>query len=482
MTRAARVALALLVLPAAGCGASYADATFSPLCGSAAPFKLLALGEGEMLSYRGVSRVGDRYYIEIADDTHPYMTTRTYSVGLCGEDPRIVASGPLRPVYALPAWPDQPLACAGPSDVFDSELVALDPLGERAPEVVIEQGCSNAFHTEVASGLVVTWVPPDEPWYGSARYFPYSEGDGPAFLPEVGLGEVSVDWSENAVNMVAFGDDILYIRSRPSDIYVIASDLYRRSLSDLSEVMLAADATAFAATSTHLLYRRPGAVVLRDRMSGSESIIDEADVSNRCLELHEREAIVHHTAGSGECDFGGGVVVDLERGLRFEVADGRRPLRLMDDGRWLVMTRSNQALSVDLERGEERLLADEVAGSWYAFQIDDEGLVARKFPDRRGWPVALIPLDGSEAEILARRSTENFQRIADGRVVTMVEESDLVVVERGTLREHLIDHGVLEMSGGAAMVEVEPDLIAYQVVDGERRGIYLADLGAPADG
>ncbi|MCA9637154.1 MAG: hypothetical protein KC420_14100, partial [Myxococcales bacterium] len=77
-----------------------------------------------------------------------------------------------------------------------------------------------------------------------------------------------------------------------------------------------------------------------------------------------------------------------------------------------------------------------------------------------------------------------------GRVVTDVALDDgsrgLVAVERGSLDERLIDTAVTFFTDGdldfayvsrPADATLDPDVIAYQVDDGERSGIYLVALG-----
>lgn len=54
---------------------------------------------------------------------------------------------------------------------------------------------------------------------------------------------------------------------------------------------------------------------------------------------------------------------------------------------------------------------------------------------------------------------------------------DLVVVDRGTLAERLIDTHVVTLwvEGAEAL---PADVVAYQVRDGERSGLYLVNLGS----
>ncbi|MCB9567500.1 MAG: hypothetical protein H6710_09880 [Myxococcales bacterium] len=483
--RCLALALAALLLPA-GCSPgddedpvdpadpTPIDAAFAPQCGVAAPHHLITLAEGDALIAGGLTRLGDRYYLgaERVDSLNELL--RIYSVGLCGEDPRVVAEGIRDPTYtdgslvfALSPWPTRPLACngVGPS----GDLVALDPLGEVEPELLIEWGCGSATHDPRDAGLVVTIFNEDSPSRVTLRLYPYDDAaDRPGLLPPVEIDDAYVTWGSFDSRPAVLEDEIIYIREG-------SQELVHRSLGDLSETILAADVDDFAASAGFLLYRRGAAVILRDRKDDAETQI--ADVAcDGCLAVDARAA----WALRDRSGYGGGVVVDLERGLRSDVPPGRRPLRLLDDGRWLLGSADGEVFSADLEVGDERLVAE---GLRYSFDLDDDGLVRTEDLDGRR-AIYRAPYDGSPRELLAMRSGP-FMRIADGRVVTVAEADDaglgdLVVVERGTLREHRVDTEVRAYPRAlAAAGALEPDVIAYQVVDGDRSGIYLADLSAP---
>lgn len=99
--------------------------------------------------------------------------------------------------------------------------------------------------------------------------------------------------------------------------------------------------------------------------------------------------------------------------------------------------------------------------------------------------VVALPYTGAGEVTIAARATPSFHRLRDGRVVTLVNvgedgRGDLVVVGRETLHEHRIDGPVFAFNTYQAVDgALEPGVVAYQVIDGERTGVYLINLFGP---
>ncbi|MEZ4383764.1 MAG: hypothetical protein R3A79_20700 [Nannocystaceae bacterium] len=453
-------------------------AASAPLCGEAGPLRLLSLAADERFrGARDMSRIAGRYYVTVELDHAPMLLvapTRTYSVGLCGEDPRIVGERLQGAPFTLRPWPEVPVACRAPEgEGYSCELVVLDPAGAAPPIVVLPLP---EYSAPSSVFLVDDGVMRRESFIDAIdqalTLHAYADGATPTFAAGQALWLPEPTIRDFALR----GDELFAITTN-------ASELYRLTLPDLSATLEAPLAYQVAANATHLLYPTSGAVILRERASGTEAVI--AECSDGYPELDARFA---HVSCSND---GGGAIVDLASGARLAYAPGRRAVSATADGRWLLET-DDVGVLVDVASGAEQPLELPVryVGSWVEpdalLALDDYGSLLRE------------PFDGGPIEALAARVSRDFLRLRDGRVVTDVPLVDgttaLVVVDREGLDERLIDTEVALYTDGVtdnpAVRSVEttpspartldPDVLAYVVDDGPRSGLYLIDLSAGA--
>ncbi|MCB9706319.1 MAG: hypothetical protein H6711_31025 [Myxococcales bacterium] len=448
-----------------------------PLCGAVGPVKLLDLDEGsELLPIDGLSRIGDRYYITVGHGRETdvnlggdwlyqtrYASTTTYSVDRCGGDAKVVSTRLDRVPFTLPRWPARPVACS------EGDLVALEPR-----VVLITDGCGlwpSVSATLVDEGAVLTWVL-DESGYTAHSFRGHMEGDAPGFLPPVEI-------TDYARPTLILGDEIV-INDLPD---YGAEQLRSVTLPDLTATVLVdAWTETFAATASHLLYVGPGGVILRDRADDSEQVVfgyPQDPWSLDPLAFEGGYAVIRDTY------YGGGRIIDLESRVMRDVAPGIQIVGPIVDGRWLLERESGEGLLLDHASGVQSSLGD-ISGEIVARAGDGVVLQEGRSVDLRDpFEVALVPYSGGDRRVLARRATSRFVRLADGRVVTLVNvgdgfRGDLVVVDPATLHEHRIDGPVFAFNDGQSVAgALDPGLVAYQVIDGERSGVYLINLAAP---
>ncbi|MCA9658545.1 MAG: hypothetical protein KC486_09385 [Myxococcales bacterium] len=451
-------------------------AASAPLCGEEGPLRLLALADDERFrGARDLSRIAGRYYItvELEGEAQTFdYPTRTYSVGLCGEDPQVVGENLHGAPFTLRPWPEVPVACRTPENRlgYSCELVALDPTGGAPPTVVLPlPEYSDPWAIIVDDGVMLRESYADAIDQG-LTFHAYADGPTPTFAAGLDLGLPEPTIRDFALR----GDELFAITTD-------ALELYHLTLPELSATLVAEDAAQVAANATHVLYVSGSAAVLRERATGIETVI--SDCSSGYPEVDARFAHV-------DCaNDGGGAIVDLASSANLTYAPGRRAVRSLADGRWLLETDETGAL-VDVSSGAENPL--ELTLKYQRYWIEPDALLAL---DDYG-SLLREPFDGGPLEALAARASGDFLRLSDGRVVTDVPLVDgttaLVVVDRGSLDERLIDTEVVLYTDGVtdnpAVPSVEttpssaraldPDVLAYQVIDGERSGLYLIDLSA----
>ncbi|MEZ4447880.1 MAG: hypothetical protein R3B09_00285 [Nannocystaceae bacterium] len=462
---------AVVACLAAGCGDDPAlEVNTGELCGDVGPFKLLALNEDERLLANGaLNRLGDAYYITVGHEPREpapeygdiwprYEHTTTYRVGLCGEDRRIVAHDLTASLFSIERWPDAPLACRG------EDLVAVDITGDAEPTVILPRGCST-WRRSVDEGLILREGAGEDAH--RLLYHRYDDGPEPGF-------SAAIEVFSAVRHSATLGDEVLGL----GDDHV----LRRVSLVD-QEVSVEAEGVAFfAATTDHLLWRSDAddeAVILRDRQSDTETLVGHGPISPSGLLLDDDFARI---ARPSVLD--GDVLIDLADGDIHPIPPGRWAVRPIDDGRWLVAgSFSGPWLLRDLDSGAETFVS---ARAGYPRWRDDrleiiEG-AAGNLDARESGRLWRVRYDGSPEELLAHRAAPTFVTLPDGRIVTPVGVDvgwigELIVVDPATLDERRIDGPVFDFTGRQAVVgAIEPDVLVYQVVDGDRTGVYLVRL------
>lgn len=458
---------ALVACLAASCGGETAiEVTTDELCGELGPFKLLDLDEDERLIANGaLNRFGDAYYITAGREprTAPdhvevwpsYEHTTTYRVGLCGEDRRIVAHDLTASLFTLERWPTAPLACQG------EDLVAVDVTGEATPTLLLARGCSSGRQI-VDEGMILR----EEIGEGELRvlFHRFADGSEPSFSPSIEVFAATRSYHAGDEEVLGLGDDGV---------------LRRVSLVDMAIDVEAEGVAHFAATPEYLLWMSDAddqAVLLRDRESDIEAVVGHGPISPWGLRLDDGFArIGRPDALDGE------LLIDLSDGTIHAIPPGRWAIREVDDGRWLVAASFNGPwLLRDLESGVEALVSARAGyPRWFGDRLEIIEGSALDLDARESGPLWRIRFDGSPEQMLAHRASPTHVTLPGGRVVTPVAVDadwigDLVVVDPETLDERRIDGPVFDFTGNQAVHDaLDPDTLAYQVIDGARTGVYL---------
>jgi hypothetical protein len=469
-------------------------AELDEVCGQESPVQilelsaeepLLGLGWNERLDGRRILAVN--YLDESASTDGPRVARHElWSVGMCGESPLLLGTD-LRVFRYAEVWPDTLLVCRETA----GEVVTIDPHGERQENVVLRT--PECRGTVTPHGLVVVqahdadtgalvllpWV--DDPWTETA-------------VPRVLLEPIRT----RAVPSHTFPEDHEVVAVNDDGVFAItpANELVHVSLLDgtitpeaggVREIEASADGRwviwqDVVATSEDPDWP-PGAIYLRDRMTGTTTHLVDAPLAA------SHDALSFAEAGVVRLQLGY-LYEDPER-LWFlpEMASADLPLgmtveRRHDDGRWLV--------------------SDHFTGPYWLF--DNDLRESRQLFERHGWiedvdggleivagetfdvesmraegPLWFVSWDGGRQR-LAARVNPHYTRLGDGRILTALDVDEdwlgeLMVVDPASGDERLVDHHVL--AAGPSLDE--DDVILYGVSDGDRTGAWLTAL-APRDG
>ena len=437
-------------------GLSPIPANITGLCGQPGPVRILDVDPDEWLPGTP-KKIGDRIVLAVSDGD-PLQGSTLWSVRVCG-DPVYLTDGVLGDALLAPPWPELALVrreAASPG----IEFFALDPTGVVPPKA-LASGYSSLFQSglSTAEGLIVfDWG--DGAYFDDVTLYRYTDGDAPGLAPAVSL-------SAQGRDVVLLDDELFFVELGDSSLVHVP-------LSDLTQTLVATSVSVFAASSSHLLMIDGGEAHLRDRESGDETIFSLSPGADTVEIAAETAAITFDDSDGGLSQT---ILASLETGAHFVYPDVR-PVGRVPDGRWALVGDIELSLA-DPHSGDRKVLSESLA-EYATVEIAEDGLVVVDDSDSK---VRLIPYTGGDEETLAWRSSYDLQRLSDGRVVTLVyggdEGGDLVVVDRDTLDEHVIDTAVGQLWVAGADL-LPPDIVAYTVRDGERSGLYLVNLGDEA--
>lgn len=457
-----------------GCGAPESGrAQTETLCGQAGPIRILEVGPESLVS-AGPARVGDRIVLATMSpdqQTSPAPASEAWSVDGCGGDPVLLTSSLYYNLIIAPPWPEALIARRklGPDE---HELIALDPKG-TAPPRVLASGLSQHSSIIVGTdGLLIVPAEGDRLEPGDLVFHPYAEQDEPGLEPSVTL------LRGRARDVTILDGEVFFV---PQD-GPLASSLVRISLEDLRSTVEATEVSRYVATSSHLLMTLTDELRLRDRETGalqSFSLISddpEIGLDDETATIYfNHDSWLNQASGSPQT-----MLIDLESGASHEF----RGLHLGErapDGRWLVIGEHVAGIVglADPRSGEIEVLSENIPKQLDFEPASDGLLVSESWPEKG--LVGLLPYSDGDPELLALRSSYSFRRLNDGRVLTIVyneeDPSELVVVDRGSLNERLVDTHVRMLWSRGIGADADTDVFAYQVSEGERSGIYLVNLG-----
>jgi hypothetical protein len=462
----ARLARCSFVLAVAACGPDVTTpAELDEVCGAPSPFRLLELDEDERLL--GVRRIDERFWF-VVGDVHDDTSSRVISTSECGDDPVEVARDVFWP-FEHERWPGRVLACSEPNR---GAMLDLDPLGVAAPRVVMADPACRGTPTDHG---VVGVVPIDET-ASTLALVPYpADIDGPASEAIVLADPVRGDpfWPDYQVR----GDDVFTVDMN--------HDLLRIGIVTRETVLEQSAVGEWGITPDGrvLAWRDvvPGAEPL-DFPVGSLSMRDRIDgrtIRFESITLHWLPPVPSNDYMSfrQEGDTPVATLVDLVTFDTIELPGDRRIASTVSGGRLLLSDGSIGRLSIyDPDSRDELMLADVRGMTWR--RDEDHMFVLEVFADQA--PLWRLPLDGSSAERVANRATDEWFDIGD-RIVTPLDVDDervgdLVLIDPESLEERRIDERVYaNVLGHDHAVFHERDLV-YAVVDGERSGIWVARL------
>lgn len=476
MRSLARVVLASLVVSLVwGCSpddeGSPGVAELAELCGVTQPVQILALDPSRPLAghfHHGIIDSRRIVRVDYGEGQIPLLPSvpnieanEVWSVGLCGEDPRLLA-GPDAYVLDLSEfWRDDLFSCEGATQ----RTSILDPTGERPSAVVFEGDCRP---TPSAFGLITK----------------QDEGEGAMTL-------ILQRWPEDPWTSKAEAV-VLLEGVQPSEFWV-----------DADEVLATTTTRELVAVSLVDLAITPiaGEIVDTRHDSKGRYLLVETGVGEDgdTLALLDRETGTWRTMGTGRLSWSGDPFVLVDLGYLYLRVGSSATSRLHAlTGDATLDLPSN--LEPRLPLGDSHALLDEdFEGPFWTLDLaTGEG---RPLPIGTGqpwWPddlVHLLELDANdtlaegpawrissegEPELVARRVTDAVRRSSDGRLITPVDVDEnwvgeLIVIDPDTLAEQRIDSDVRVWR--PALDEREGQVIVnYARVGPEVQGVWLARL------
>ncbi len=444
--------------------------TFANVCGEGGPIRALELAEDHDLD--STQRIGDRLYhhigrVETLDGSNYTGLTdrRTWSTGLCGESPIHVADG-IFEIYTKERWPGVLLGCTRAMG-----LVSFDPAGLAPPHPLLASAtCSLewtdhgivAFPTfgDDAAGPLLLYPFPDDPRRDTSEAI--------VLVPQVLPDDVTIH--PDAAYAITTAHELVRVDLVSLAVTSVQSQVRSFSLSADERYLVWQDGAMTGGT--------PGApegiVLLRDDLTGSSVALgigrtlgNELRWADRGLLRFSHETDQVYTLAT--LDF---VEVPPNHYL-----DDAGPL---DDGRWLTQNNligSGPYLStLDLSDGTlEPLFA---RSGQFIGRDTDSALVLDVTDCCTEVPLFRVPLDGSPPQRIAERATQVARLVDPHRLVTLLEIGELgtlALVDTDTRAEQRID-GSVSWTSLSVLPSPESMLVTYAVHDGDRSGVWLADL------
>jgi hypothetical protein len=487
--RCAGAALALAAVTA--CGPDLlARAELDEVCGQRAPFRLLELDPHEPLARMGHAFVGERRIVSLSYWNHeapvfgarPSDRTALWSVGRCGESPRLLGEGAdLRTMTFPEVWPEVLLACNGES----GEVFTLDPEGARPSNLVFElpdcrgtptpHGVLTVEAHDEEMGALVLQAWPDDPWAGEATrrvlLDPIRIRPAPSARTFPAYREVTA-FTDHEALVVTAADELVSLSLPAGAPVVEATGVRQFELSPAPDRRLIAWQDLEITNDDESLPE--GAVYVRDRATGTSTYLADAALGGwpsgalRFAEFGVLGLILGESGQERLWSWPSMRSVDLPPGTW---ATARSP-----DGRLLVSGFFEGPYALfDMATASVQPLFEEDGSAF----VRDDGIavvspgccLGRDF--RSPASLWFVSWDG-EREQLARRVTFFHTALPDDRVLTTVDVGEdwlgsMIVVEPQTLDEHVIDDHVL---WGWPSLDDEGEVV-YAVQDRDRTGVWL---------
>lgn len=454
------------------------------VCGQEGPVRLLEGTAGDAMSFWIVQTIGDRLVVSTGD----YLDDRQseiWSVGRCGEDPRLVARDLwLSNLSEAPV--DHVIAC----DTDADEVFLLDPSEQLRDAVLLPGvGCLSRWSTlgpvgvrDRGDGLGVAelWIIPEDPFATSPTSRVVADG--------VRLADPESEFFQSVREPSVAGGALFAINEQDA--------LIRVDLSDGTTTVVADNVRAFDAFATGVLWQTMevtggseatphGPVFVLDHDTGVTTYLMDTALQYGSPSLRSKDGVGLRTAENpeGEIRF-----FDRLPATDYVTLPGDEFLfQKIGERRWVIGTLFGaQRFIVDFATGErrvflsqagQRVLADPAVDddAWTILATGDVFLAGP--PWRKESPIFRVPFDGPRQK-LAERATWLPTRMPEGRIATRVDvgrddRGSLIIVEPDTLEERLVDDAVVSRHG---LLSGEPDDVVYWVDDGARSGLWRARL------
>lgn len=461
-------------------------ATFAEHCGVAGPLRILELPPNQALA--STQQIGDRLYHTVGtlppdenSSPHtPFTDRSTWSTGLCGESPLLLADD-LISIFTVERWPDVLLACQE-----GTGIVSLDRAGASPPHILFPSPQCKITYADALAWTdhgVVALEDPAAP-VSALRLFPFPDD------PRTQVSE--------PVTLLDAVDTTVLVRAWPDAVHAVTSDgdLMRVDLPDLSVHVEQTSVRGFefSADRRYLLwmdaaprvdeYGNPvNAISLRDNLTGTATALGDS------LNPPSPFALRWAEQGVLESDQRIYFLPDLSS---IAVPNGfflEQQLGPLDDDRRVLFGATFLAKVPSLALLD---LKDGTTSTLYARRSrllgrHEDGLLVLDGPGcctegtyRTEGPVWHVPLDGGKARKLADRATTFRHQPDPLRIVTAIDlatdrRGTLIVADLETQAEQRIDDHVLFGPASLALTD-DPTVLTWLVQDGARSGVWIAKL------
>ncbi|MFV8750536.1 hypothetical protein ACNOYE_08280 [Nannocystaceae bacterium ST9] len=493
--------LLLLAIFTNGCGdeaTGPVPAELAELCGQTDPVQILALDPDRPLARvddrgifagRRVVQVNYRGGPQVLSGFLPSDASELWSVGPCGEDPRLLDDSEAHRILTLDAWPERLLDC----DLATGEISMLDPAGVRPTNVVFEtddcfvwpvdDGVLTILPHDETTGTLALLPWPDDPWTATAEPTVIldpvrMQTDSPHGTPEREvLGVTDDDYLA-----ITTDDELVAISRLDATLTPIATGVREFDYHSSGRYVVWQSSEV---TSDPDAGWAEGPISLTDRQTGMTTQLTVGALAHTFYDPFEFESagVLYLRAESNTIDR----FYRLPSLESVDVPEKVIVYRVIDDTRVLI---GDQDLGTgpfrlfDVLTGESTTLFAGNGSVWGWF--DDAAVVLEGVQccidddQRDAGRLWRLPFVG-EPELMAERVTVGHRLTGDGRVVTPVDIDDdwvgaLVVVDPTTLDERQIDDEVFVFQPSATdAIEGDP-VVFYTVADRDRRGVWLARL------
>lgn len=486
------MATAAVVVLVGGCAPDeIPPADLGDICGEPSPFRLLELEPDRLLAHVGqIAHVQERHVLQVSyqgeetnDDYALVEATEVWSVGECGESPFRIHDD-ARAAQTYDVWPDLLLGCRESTD----EIVTLDPLGQRAPNVVFR--IDECRGEETPWGLVA--IAPDDEDTGALVLHPYpddpwTQTSEPRILVDPIRIRAAPDhtWPAYHEVLAVFDDEIFLVTPGNALMsFSLLDGTMAMEATNVREFEVSYDRRWLVWQDSNVTDDDPewpeGAIYLRDRQSDTTTHLADTALAYTFASpftLVQDGFVRLYLGGFGTMPQR---FFSTTTDATFDLPPGHQIHTRVADGRWLDSGFWGYG-PFQLFDPDTRELQPLFDHEGWAAQMDDRLVILQASAHsllNDGWRkegrLWSVDLDG-ERELLAERASQFYSLTSDDGVVSVIGfdgrwRGDLVAVLPDTREERLVDTSVAQWP---RLLE-DDETILYGVSDRERTGVWLA--------